>query len=229
METKETKIVSLGSIMADKTDHRRRILEKATEKYLTLGYARVTMDDLAGELGMSKKTLYAYFPAKVDVLRAVVDNFIQSVIAEQDRILNDPALEFEARLSALLKLFLDLMSKINPPAMRDVQRAAPDVWDTIERTRQRRINKVFGTLLAEGQQLGYVRKDLDLAFVIVVVAATVREILNPNVLSRFSISLGDAFKILRSMLMGGILSDQGRKKFMPAESAFENQPAASLR
>ena len=33
-------------------------IEKATEMYLTLGFKSVTMDDIANEMGISKKTIY---------------------------------------------------------------------------------------------------------------------------------------------------------------------------
>lgn len=200
--------------MTDKTDRRQRILEKASDQFFALGYTRVTMDELAKELGMSKKTLYKYFPSKVDMLRAIVQDFIREVIEEQDRILNDKKLDFEQRLSELLKLLVRLLSKIDPSLMRDVQRAAPDVWETIEQTRQNRINTVFGGLLREGQQNGYVRRDIHLPLVIMAMAATIRATLNPATVSQFPVSLIDAFETVRSLYLGGILTDQGRQKFI---------------
>jgi len=199
--------------MTVKTDHRQRILDKASDQFFALGYARVTMDELAKALGMSKKTLYKHFPSKADLLRAIVQDFIRKVIAEQDRILNDKTLDFEKRLSELLKLLVRLLSKINPSLMRDVQRTAPDVWEIIEQTRQKRINTVFGGLLREGQQKGYVRRDLHLPLVIMAMAATIRETLNPTAVSQFPVSLIDAFETVRSIFLGGILTDQGRQKF----------------
>lgn len=209
--------------MADKTDHRQRILDKASDHFFMLGYSRVTMDELAGELGMSKKTLYKYFSSKHDLLEAIVRDFIQRVIGEQDRILNDASLDFEKRLSELMKLMVKVFSKINPLLMRDVQRAAPDVWEIIEQTRRHRINTVFGGLLREGQQKGYVRKDLHLPLVVTAMAATIRETLTPSAMSQFPISLVDAFETLRSVFMGGILTDQGRGMFIAGSGVTESE------
>jgi len=47
---------------------RRRILAGARRHFFANGFRRVTMDDLAAELGMSKKTLYAHFPSKQHLL-----------------------------------------------------------------------------------------------------------------------------------------------------------------
>lgn len=211
--------------MGDRTDHRQRILDKASDQFFALGYSRVTMDELANELGMSKKTLYKHFPSKVDLLRAIVERFIQVVIADQDRILNDKSLDFEKRLSELLRLLVRVLSKLNPALMRDIQKAAPDVWEIIEKTRQQRINLLFGGLLSEGQEKGYVRRDLHLPFVAAVMAATIREILNPVVMSQFPISLVEAFETLRAVFMGGIFTDLGRQKYINSIVFSSGQPA----
>ena len=44
---------------------RQRIVEAARAHFFSHGFRRVTMDDLAEELGISKKTLYAHFPGKL--------------------------------------------------------------------------------------------------------------------------------------------------------------------
>ena len=51
-------VLYLLSIMKEK------ILEKATDMFLNLGFKSVTMDDLANEMGISKKTIYAHFENK---------------------------------------------------------------------------------------------------------------------------------------------------------------------
>ncbi len=49
-----------------------RIVGVAERIFLRSGFSRVLMDDLARELGMSKKTLYAHFASKEALLRAVL-------------------------------------------------------------------------------------------------------------------------------------------------------------
>ena len=210
--------------MTESPEYRRRILIKANDRFFNLGFARVTMDDLAADLGMSKKTLYKYFPSKIELLKAVVQEFMQHVISEQDRILNDPDLDYEARLSAFMKLLAGVLSRINQALIRDVQRVAPEVWDMIETVRQQRIDILFGGLLREGQKKGFVRQDFNLPFVIFFIAVTIRETLNPEVVSRYPVSLMDAFDTLRSIIMGGILTDSGRDKFLAA-TRFQNSDA----
>jgi TetR/AcrR family transcriptional regulator len=53
-------------------DKRADILEAAHRRFARFGLAKVTMDEIAADLGMSKAALYYYFPAKEDVFRHVV-------------------------------------------------------------------------------------------------------------------------------------------------------------
>ena len=50
---------------------REKILQKAAEMFLNLGFKSVTMDDIANEIGISKKTIYAHFDTKTKLVEAV--------------------------------------------------------------------------------------------------------------------------------------------------------------
>src|SRR5204863_6772013 len=60
---------------------RQRIVAAARGHFFNHGFRSVTMDDLAEELGISKKTLYAYFPGKFDLLEAVLADKLTAVEA----------------------------------------------------------------------------------------------------------------------------------------------------
>jgi AcrR family transcriptional regulator len=77
METMETKLVSQVS----ESDRQRAelIVAAAGRLFFAPGFARVNMDDLARELGMSKKTIYRHFPDKQSLLTAVLDRQFAAV------------------------------------------------------------------------------------------------------------------------------------------------------
>lgn len=49
---------------------KEEIIIKAADLFLNLGFKSVTMDDLANELGISKKTIYFHFPNKAKLVQA---------------------------------------------------------------------------------------------------------------------------------------------------------------
>src|SRR5438132_9217114 len=82
--------------------NRQRIVEAARGHFFSHGFRSVTMDDLAFELGISKKTLYAYFPGKFDLLEAVLADKFAGVEAKLKRAAGAQPHNFAATLHDLL-------------------------------------------------------------------------------------------------------------------------------
>src|SRR4029078_5649114 len=82
--------------------HRQRIIDAARAHFFNHGFRSVTMDDLAEELGISKKTLYAYFPGKFDLLEAVLADKLTSVEATLKEVTGAHPNDFPATLRELL-------------------------------------------------------------------------------------------------------------------------------
>ncbi len=59
-------------------DHKERIQDKAHELFLRYGIRSISMDDIAAQLGMSKKTLYQFFADKDELVDAVVEKELKS-------------------------------------------------------------------------------------------------------------------------------------------------------
>src|SRR6266480_7329624 len=134
------------------------------------------MDDLALELGISKKTLYAYFPGKFDLLEAVLaDKFagVEAALKEATRAHPD---DFPATLHELLAGTQRELDEIKPPFVRDMRQKAPQVFKVVERRRAALIERYFGKLFIEGQRAGMVRKDVPAKLMIEILLAAVQAI-----------------------------------------------------
>src|ERR1700712_2864060 len=57
-------------------DHKERIKLQATDLYMKYGVRSVSMDDIANNLGMSKKTIYHYYADKDELVDAVIGDEI---------------------------------------------------------------------------------------------------------------------------------------------------------
>ncbi len=65
---------------------RDKILDKATDMFLSLGFKSVTMDDLAHEMGMSKKTIYSHFDNKTKLVEACANSLFDQISQGIDAI-----------------------------------------------------------------------------------------------------------------------------------------------
>src|SRR5262245_21091431 len=94
---------------------RQRIVDAARAHFFGHGFRSVTMDDLAQELGISKKTLYAHFPGKFDLLEAVLTDKLASVEATLKEVTRGHRRDFPATLEALLAGTRRELDEITPP------------------------------------------------------------------------------------------------------------------
>src|SRR5882724_6016122 len=82
--------------------NRQRIVDAARVHFFSHGFRSVTMDDLAEELGISKKTLYAHFPGKLDLLEAVLADKFAGVEATLKEVTRAHRHDFPEALQELL-------------------------------------------------------------------------------------------------------------------------------
>jgi AcrR family transcriptional regulator len=100
---------------------RDRILEKATELFMRYGIRSVSMDDIAAQLGISKKTIYQSFADKDELVDAIVDGDIQRMQGECDRC------QQQSR-NAIEEIFLTMdmiqghLQNMNPMLLYDLQK-----------------------------------------------------------------------------------------------------------
>src|SRR5262247_1549556 len=100
---------------------RQRIVDAARAHFFSHGFRSVTMDDLAEELGISKKTLYAHFPGKFDLLEAVLADKLRSVETTLKEVTRAHPEDFPATLRNLLAGTHRELNEIKPPFVRDMR------------------------------------------------------------------------------------------------------------
>src|SRR5512138_3809578 len=97
----------------------KRIVTAARHHYFAHGFRRVTMDDLAKELGISKKTLYASFPSKAALLEAVLMDKFRTVESDLNDITSGCSSDVLAALHQFLACIQRHTEEIQPPFVRD--------------------------------------------------------------------------------------------------------------
>jgi AcrR family transcriptional regulator len=88
--------------MTTKDERRLMLLEAARDVILRFGYRKATLDDIAAEAGVSRATLYNYFPNKEELIRSIVAMEIER-LSEALAASVDPADPADARLRALVQ------------------------------------------------------------------------------------------------------------------------------
>jgi AcrR family transcriptional regulator len=169
------------------------------------------MDDLADELGISKKTLYAHFPGKFDLLEAVLADKFAGVEAMLKKVTRAHPRAFPATLRELLAGTQRELDEIKPPFVRDMRQKAPDVFKLVERRRAALIQRYFGRFFAEGQRAGMVRKDVPAKLMIEILLAIVQSIMNPPKMEELGMMPKEGFTGILKIILEGALTSKGRR------------------
>jgi AcrR family transcriptional regulator len=168
------------------------------------------MDDLAEELGISKKTLYAHFPGKIQLLEAVLEDKFAGVEAKLNEITRAHPHNFSAALHELLTNTQRELDEIKPPFVRDMRQKAPHVFKVIERRRAALIERFFGKLFIEGQRTGMVRKDVPVKLMIEILLAMVQGIMNLSKIEELGMTPKEGFTSILKIVLEGALTGKGR-------------------
>jgi len=192
-------------------DGRQRIVDAARAYFFSHGFRRVTMNDLAAELGISKKTLYVHFPDKMAVLEAVLADKFAGVQAKLEQVTREHTHDFPAALHELLANTQRELDEIKPLFVRDMRQKAPHVFQTIERRRSELIGHFFGKLFVEGQRAGMVRKDIPAKIMIEILLVAVRETVNPAKMEELGLTPRTAFESVVKVILEGVVTKKARK------------------
>jgi hypothetical protein len=205
--------------MHEDKEIKERILTKAEEIFLQFGFSKVKMEEVAAGLGISKKTLYKFFPSKENLIReiilsrqCVVENYI-------NKIWEDENLDFVAKLKSMMDYLSQQSSRVRGPLMDDIRKCIPDVWNEIHDFKKiKSLEKAKG-LFELGVKNGAFRSDIGQDIVILMFTVVAEAILNPEVLSQIPFTGEQAIETILKVIFEGILTEEGRAKYISINSA----------
>ncbi len=143
---------------------RDRIVHKAAEMFLALGFKSVTMDDIAAEMGISKKTIYSHYKTKTQLVKEAVLSVFDKITCgiSEIRAANYNPIEelFEMKKFAMLQLNDE---KSSP--QYQLQKYYPEVFQTVKRMQYEKMHGYSTVNLEKGIAEGLYRSNLSVEFV----------------------------------------------------------------
>ncbi|MDZ7291396.1 MAG: TetR/AcrR family transcriptional regulator [candidate division KSB1 bacterium] len=198
---------------------RERILNKTKEKFSAIGYGKTSMDEIASELGMSKKTLYKFFPTKLQLAEELMAHTFAEVNRRCDTILASPLSAIE-KLFRLIELIADLQNRLVTKVMiESLHTHLPHLWQRIEAFRRERMHKNMQAIFEQGTRDGTIRTDLDCDMFLHFLQGAIQEGIQPKLLINASYSMHAAILILIDIFMNGVLTEAGRAQYQKLRAA----------
>ena len=143
---------------------KEKIIKKAGELFINLGFKSVTMDDIANALGISKKTLYKYFSNKHSLVEETTSTMHDSCLIGIESITNQGFNAIEENFE-IKKMFKEMFQNASSSPIYQLKKYYPKIH---EKTMEKEI-VLFSECIKEnfkkGIQQGYYRKDINIELV----------------------------------------------------------------
>lgn len=146
-------------------DNRNKVIQKAGELFLTMGIRNITMDYLAIELGMSKRTLYEFFGQKDTLVIEALHEILRQENEELRRIIVDSDNVVEA-LFKIIRRKKELHTSLPRVFVEDAAKYMPKMTECLFNDKDSlRLNSLSFLMLERGVKEGVFRKELDIMIV----------------------------------------------------------------
>lgn len=188
-----------------------KILKKSEELFMQYGYSKVTVDEIAQSLGMSKKTLYTQFRSKEDILTQLLEGIQANLIAAIKPIIDDTTLTGLQKMNRLMPILAAQVSKMKSHFTEDLMKCCPHIWEALLKFRKEHILEHFGKLIRQGIAEGLIQQNIDERLIIHIYISIIEGVLNPTLLSQISHSGEEVYRIILQTFFFGILTDEGKK------------------
>lgn len=136
------------------------LLEHAEIMFMKQGIKSLTMDDLAKEMGMSKKTIYSLIRDKEHLVQEVMRFYVKkevSIVEQIRKLAKNPIEEMVLIMSHVLQKTKEL----NPQVLFDLQKIYPKSWQIFNDYRNGYIFNFIFSNIENGIKNNYYRSDID--------------------------------------------------------------------
>ncbi|MBX2962486.1 MAG: TetR/AcrR family transcriptional regulator [Cyclobacteriaceae bacterium] len=196
----------------EELDTKEKILKGATELFMRYGIRSISMDDIARQLGVSKKTLYQHFADKDELVMLVSRNHLDQHKRQFDAIRDDSKNPIEelAKLSQCIRADMETM---NPSVLFDLQKFHPKAWSEWQAFKSNYMRQSIVRNLKLGMAEGFIRPEINPEIMAAIRIEMVQIPFNTEVLPPTQFNLAEVQEHLFDHFVYGLVTDKGRKLY----------------
>jgi AcrR family transcriptional regulator len=185
-----------------------RIVEFARDLFFRYGFTRVTIDEIAAQLHISKTTFYRFFKSKEDLLAEVMREYYRRIQDGISDIMAHGSGGYIEELKAVMLFIGDMLKPVDVRARQDIRASAPGIWQTLRGLQHDMVHSVLEKILQKGMKNKLVRADIDARKVADILVVTFENALDSDSLRGLSLTMEDAIRTLTDVFLGGLLVKQ---------------------
>lgn len=142
---------------------KKKILHNATELFLNIGFKSVTMDDIAANSGISKKTIYAHFANKIQLVEAATLH-IFDIISKGIDIIHEQQQNPIIELFEIKRFVMKHLKDEKSSPQYQLQKYYPKIFKNLKHKQFELMQELFKENLTKGIEQKLYRNDIDIDF-----------------------------------------------------------------
>lgn len=186
-----------------------KMLEVASTLFKSKGVKSVTVDEIACQLKMSKKTIYQHFNTKSQLVNSCVGWVLEmkeQEILEVLKLHKDPITE----MLELGKLNVETFRLFSKNTLKDLRGFYPESWELIETFKEQVIFPQLLSNLNSGIQQGFYRDNIQANIVVYMYLGLLDSVIMQHSVLKTDVLLDEVYKEHLKMHMYSICSEKGR-------------------
>jgi len=184
----------------------------ARDMFLKYGVKSVSMDDIAGILGISKKTIYQAVSNKKELIQAVIETHVEEEHAAI-KIITADAQNAVEEMVVIAQHVLKSMKAMNPSLTYDLKKFYPTTWNYVENHHFSHIEKVIQKNLERGKKEELYRSEIKEDILCKMYIGMAQLIVNGHIFSYKKYELSTLFENFIDYHLNGIMNENGKKLF----------------
>jgi len=190
-------------------EEKEKILNFSSQKFMKGGFFKTTMDEIAADMRISKKTIYKNFSSKEELVREVALKILNTNAKLIDDVIKIKCNPVE-KLFRIFNTVGKIIMKVNEDNVRDIYHYTPETWKEIDEFRTKKMSHFLKDIIEQGQKEGYfLRKRPEI--IITMFLSSVRAIVNPTFVINNRFTLIEALEETTEILSNGIMTEKGKK------------------
>lgn len=180
---------------------RENILESTLQIFNQKGL-KFTMDDIAREMGISKKTIYTVFKDKEELFLAVVDYMFDSIKEGERALLEDPGLSTVEKIRGVLGVMPEGYKDVDLRQLYVLKDKFPKIYAKVEKRLETGWEKTIA-LIEQGMEEGVIRR-VSIPIVKVMMEAALEQFFQRDILVRSGLTYQEPLDEVVDILVDGI-------------------------
>ncbi len=189
---------------------KNQLLEVAERLFMRYGLKSVSMDDIALDMGASKKTLYQLVASKEDLVEDIM-----AVIRQRDNcVLEQSAHESADAIDEFLRNsrhFIQEMRKVSPITLYDLKKYYSNIWKSQMQGHMNDFVLCIGQNISRGMKEGLYRSDLQAHIIARLYGATVMAVTDTELFPAKEVSIDQIITHHAIYHLNGIVNEKGRQ------------------